>query len=122
MCHSVTADITAIVFELRSGVSHLLREGLMISFFARWIFVVLNAEGCDIICKEKSIWSVSLSSFQCFFAGAFCGLSALSKGLKIIIFFKNYNIFFLLLLYRLMEVLGDFSFILHAILGDCSFI
>ena len=51
--HSVTADITATGFELRSGVSHLLCEGLIYIFFVRWIFVVLNAEGCDIICKVE---------------------------------------------------------------------
>ena len=38
--HSGIADITATGFELRSGVSHL-------------IFVVLNTEGCDIICKVE---------------------------------------------------------------------
>ena len=51
--HSVIADITATGFELRSGVSHLLREGLIYIFFAWWIFVVLNTEGCDIICKVE---------------------------------------------------------------------
>ena len=51
--HSVTTDITATGFELRLGISHLLREGLIYIFFARWIFVVLNAEGCDIICKVE---------------------------------------------------------------------
>ena len=51
--HSVTAYITATGFELRSGVSHSLHEGLIYIFFAWWIFAVLNAEGCNIICKVE---------------------------------------------------------------------
>ena len=53
LLHSVIADITATGFELRSGVSHLLREGLIYIFFTPGIFVVLNAEGCDIVCKVE---------------------------------------------------------------------